>query len=279
MSGESVTRPFDPPDLTGGMTHEDTESDHENRRTAVIAGVGPGLGESLARKFVAEGCRVGLFARSEGYLADLARELNEAHGPETGGDRVAVAVPTDLAEPEQIHEGFERVRDEFGPVDVLVNHASAASWEGLREQDPAEFRRALAVGPEAALHCSQAAVDDMLGEGQRASDGTDGDGTIIFTGATTSVRGREGAVGFSAAKFACRGLAESMARELGPEGIHVAHVVIDGQIHTPSADTGDRDEETVLDPDAVAESYWHLVEQDRSSWTLELDLRPHVEPF
>ena len=107
---------------------------------------------------------------------------------------------------------------------------------------------------------------------------TDGDGTIIFTGATTSVRGRENAVGFSAAKFACRGMAESMARELGPDGIHVAHVVLDGQILPPDG-TGTHDEEEFLDPDAIAESYWHLVEQDRSAWTLELDLRPHVEEF
>jgi len=95
------------------------------------------------------------------------------------------------------------------------------------------------------------------------------------------LRGRDGAIGFSAAKFAARGMAESMARELGPRGIHVAHVVIDGQILTPGAAEAspERDEETFLDPDEIAESYWHLVEQDRSAWTLELDLRPHVEEF
>ena len=121
------------------------------------------------------------------------------------------------------------------------------------------------------LHCTQQAVPDMRETG----------GTIIFTGATSAVRGRDGALGFSAAKFATRGMAESLARELGPEGIHVAHVVIDGQIATPTAleSAGDRDEAEFLDPDAIADSYWHLVEQDRSSWTLELDLRPHVEAF
>jgi NAD(P)-dependent dehydrogenase (short-subunit alcohol dehydrogenase family) len=104
-----------------------------------------------------------------------------------------------------------------------------------------------------------------------------GGGTVIFTGATTSIRGREGAVGFSAAKFAARGLAESMARELGPEGIHVAHAVLDGGILPPSDDVDTP--EAYLDPDAIADSYWNLVEQDRSAWTLELDLRPHVEEF
>jgi NAD(P)-dependent dehydrogenase (short-subunit alcohol dehydrogenase family) len=110
----------------------------------------------------------------------------------------------------------------------------------------------------------------------------DGDGgTIIFTGATSAVRGRGGALGFSAAKFAVRGMAESMARELGSAGIHVAHVVIDGHIKPPQPqDTDlDRDESEFLDPAAIAESYWHLVTQDRSSWTLELDVRPHVEEF
>jgi NAD(P)-dependent dehydrogenase (short-subunit alcohol dehydrogenase family) len=184
----------------------------------------------------------------------------------------AVAVPTDLSNPAEIHEGFAAVREALGPVDVLVNPASAAPWKGLEAIDDAEFRDALDVGPRAALHCSQEAVADM-----RAGDG----GTVIFTGATSALRGREGAIGFSAAKFACRGMAESMARDLGPEGIHVAHVVIDGQILTPGAPERypERGEETFLDPDAIAETYWHLVEQDRSSWSLEVDVRPHVESF
>jgi NAD(P)-dependent dehydrogenase (short-subunit alcohol dehydrogenase family) len=230
-------------------------------RTAVVAGVGPGLGESIARRFLEEGCRVGLFARSEEYLAELSAEL--------GGD--ALAVPTDLTDPDAVEEGFEAVREAFGPVDVLVNNASGGAWEGLRGISPSAFEDAWRVSAYGGLLCSQAAVPDML-EG----DG----GTVIFTGATSAVRGRGGAVGFSAAKFAVRGLAESMARELGPEGIHVAHVVVDGQIlpDEGAAGTG-RDAEEFLDPDAIADTYWHLVEQDRSAWTLELDLRPHVEEF
>ncbi|WP_424017312.1 SDR family NAD(P)-dependent oxidoreductase [Halorientalis pallida] len=228
-------------------------------RTAVIAGVGPGLGESIARRFADEGCRVGLFARSESYLDDLAADLDETPG-------AGLTVPTDLTDPDEIADGFAAVREAFGPVDILVNHASAASWDGLTDISAESFDRALAVGPKAALHCAQEAVPDMLDSGG---------GTVIFTGATTSVRGREGAVGFSAAKFACRGMAESMARELGPEGVHVAHVVLDGMIRPPDAE----DDADYLDPDAIADSYWHLVEQDRSAWTLELDLRPHVEDF
>ncbi len=238
-------------------------------RTAVVAGVGPGLGESLARKFAAEGCAVGLLARSADYLDDLAADLRDA-----GHD--VVAVPTDLTAPEQVAAGFDAVRDAFGPVDALVNHASGGAWQGLRDISHDEFDQALRVGAHGGLYCSQAAVDDMLG-GDGSDDGQAG--TIIFTGATSAVRGRGGALGFSAAKFAVRGMAESMARELGPEGIHVAHVVLDGQILPPDGPAPDRDADEYLHPDHIAESYWHLVEQDPSAWTLELDLRPHVEGF
>ena len=228
-------------------------------QTAVIAGVGPGLGESLARRFHEEGCSVGLFARSGEFVESLADDLGER----------AIGRSVDVTDREQVAAGFEAVRDAFGAVDVLVNHASGGAWQGVTDIDPEEFAHALDVSATGALHCSQEAIPDMR-EG-------DGGGTIIFTGATSALRGRGGAIGFSAGKFAARGMADSMARELGPEGIHVAHVVIDGQIRPPSG--GDRDAETYLDPDAIADSYWHLVEQDRSAWTLELDLRPHVEEF
>ena len=235
-------------------------------RTAVIAGVGPGLGASIARRFAAEGLDLALIARSADYPAGLADELETEHGVRT------VAVPTDLADVGEIDAAFEALHEALGPVDVLVNHASGGAWKGIRALEPAEMAHALRVGPLAGLRASQHAVEDML-----AGDG----GTVIFTGATSSVRGNDGAAAFSAAKFAVRGLAESMARDLGPEGVHVAHVVIDGQIRPPSADgrSADRDEAEFLDPDAIADTYWHLVEQDRSAWSLEVDVRPHVESF
>ena len=229
-------------------------------RTAVIAGVGPGLGAALARRFADEGCRVAMLARSTEFTAGLADDIGED----------AIALQTDITDAGAVEAAFDQVRETFGPVDVLVNHASGGSWKGVKNISREAFAQALSVGPTGGLHCSQEALDDML----------DGDGgTIIFTGATSGVRGRGGAVAFSAAKFAVRGMAESMARELGPEGVHVAHVVIDGQILPASGSAADRETEEYLDPDAIAGSYWHLVEQDRSAWTLELDLRPHVEEF
>jgi NAD(P)-dependent dehydrogenase (short-subunit alcohol dehydrogenase family) len=230
-------------------------------RTAVIAGIGPGLGASIARRFADEGCAVGLFARSPDVIERVADGIGED----------ALAVPTDVSDADDVREGFDAVRAAFGPVDVLVVNASGAPWKGTLEIGHDEFDDALAVNVRGGLYCAQEAVRDMLDEG-----GGDG-GTVIFTGATTAVRGRGGAIGFSAAKFAARGMAESMARELGPEGVHVTHVVIDGQILPPGRNVDD--EEEYLDPDEIAATYWDLIEQDRSAWTLELDLRPHVEEF
>jgi short-subunit dehydrogenase len=231
-------------------------------QTAVIAGVGPGLGASVADRFAEEGLDLALLARTEPALETLAEQLRTEFG-------VAVTtVPTDLSSMAAIDDAFEVIGRELGSVDVLVNHASGGAWKGIRDLEPVELEYALRVGPLAGLRCSQHAVEDMV-----AGDG----GTVIFTGATSSVRGNDGAAAFSAAKFAVRGLAESMARDLGPEGIHVAHVVIDGQILPPTQ--ADRDAEEYLDPDAIADTYWHLVEQDRSAWSLEVDVRPHVEEF
>ena len=215
-------------------------------RTAVVAGVGPGLGASLARRFAAEGCQVALFARSAEYIEELAADLP---GPGEG-----LAVPTDLTDVEAVRSGFDAVREAFGPVDILVNHASSPSWSGLMDTSVEAFERSWAVNGRGAFVCSQEAVDDML---------ETGGGTVLFTGATSAVRSLGGTIGFTAAKFAARGMAMDIAQEFGPEGIHVAHIVLDGQIDTPDIRERfpDRDDDTFLDPDELAETYWHLVEQ------------------
>jgi len=216
-------------------------------RTAVIAGVGPGLGSSIARKFAEEGCQVALFARTAEFVEDLADDL-----PDPGE---GLAVPTDLRDVEAVREAFETVREAFGPVDVLVNHASAASWQGLLDSSVEEFERAWEVGGRGAFVASQEAVGDMV---------ETGGGTVLFTGATSAVRSLGGTIGFTAAKFAARGMAMDVAQEYGPEGVHVAHVVVDGQIDNPHTRERlpDREPDTFLNPDRMAETYWHLVEQD-----------------
>jgi NAD(P)-dependent dehydrogenase (short-subunit alcohol dehydrogenase family) len=236
----------------------------ESRRTrvAIVAGVGPGLGAALVRKLVQEGCVVGMFARSPGFIGELADEL----GPNT------LAVPTDVSNPKEVAAGFRKVRQQIGPVEILIAHASGSVGEGLLKTTPGQFEQSWRTAGFGAFLCAREAVPDMLK--RRA-------GAIIFTGATSSVRGRGGAVAFSSTKFAVRGLAQSLAVELWPRGIHVAHVIIDGVIDTPQVRRAYKlsDKEPLLKPEAIADSYWNLIQQERSAWSLEIDLRPNKEAF
>jgi NAD(P)-dependent dehydrogenase (short-subunit alcohol dehydrogenase family) len=232
---------------------------------AVVAGVGPGLGASLARRFAKEGCRVALLARSSGFVERLTDELRDQ------GTR-ALAVPTDISQADQVAAAFRIVREQLGSVDLLINNASASGPFGqpFTEITADGFTQGWRVGVLGAFLCSQAVVPDMLKKGA---------GCILFTGATSSVRGA--AITFSSAKFALRGLAQGLARELWPKGIHVAHIIVDGVIRETElgAENQEQTAEPLMNPAAIAEAYWDLVKQHRSAWTLELDLRPHREKF
>jgi NAD(P)-dependent dehydrogenase (short-subunit alcohol dehydrogenase family) len=182
---------------------------------AVVAGIGPGLGASLARKFAREGCRVALLARSSDFLETLTSELRRK------GNK-ALAIPTDISEADQVAAAFRSINEKLGPVDLLVNNASASGPFGqpFVEVTPESFSRGWRVGVLGSFLCSQAVVPDMLKKDA---------GCILFTGATSSVRGA--AITFSSAKFGMRGLAQALAKELWPKGIHVAHIIVDGGIH------------------------------------------------
>ena len=234
-------------------------------KTAVIAGVGPGLGAALARKFAEEGCQVALLARSPAFIHRLASELKRKKCK-------ALAIPTDISDPNSVASAFDAVRKAFRKVDILVNHASSSNWKGILKIKPQEFEHAWRVTLLGALHCTQQAVPDMISAGQ---------GAILFTGATSAIRGRKGAPEFSSAKFALRGLAWSLAAELWPRGIHVAHLIIDGMIDTRKVRKQFKPKpgEPLLNPKAIAETYWNLVQQPRTAWTFELDLRPNQEEF
>lgn len=174
-------------------------TDRKHKRVAIVAGVGPGLGAALVRKLFQEGCRVGMFARSREFIGKLAAEL--------GAD--ALAVRTDVAAAKQVAAGFRRVREQLGPVEILIAHASGSVGEGLMKTTPDQFERSWRVAVLGAFLCAREAVPDML-KRQR--------GAIIFTGATSSARGRGGAVAFSSAKFALRGLAQSLSCRTVAEG-------------------------------------------------------------
>lgn len=234
-------------------------------QTAVIAGVGPGLGAAIARKFANEGCHLALLSRSSPYIINLSNRLEEK------GISV-LPIPTDITDSTQVEASFDQIREELGAPEILVNHAGNAAWGNLSELTPDAFENAWRVCTLGAFLCVKQVVPDMLKKGN---------GTILFSGATSAVRGRAGAIAFSSAKYAMRGLASSLAREVGPQGIHVAHIIIDGVINTPNLREQYQFEEgePLLEPDAIADTYWALIQQEKSAWSFEVDVRPHNEEF
>jgi NAD(P)-dependent dehydrogenase (short-subunit alcohol dehydrogenase family) len=234
-------------------------------QTAAVVGVGPGLGASLAGKFSKEGYDVGILARNEGKLSDIADSLTSTIG-------TVQPYSCDATEPNQVKKAINRIRKDFGSPEVLIYNAGAYEPGGILDIEPDRFRECWEANCHGGFVTAREVLPDML---------ENESGTILFTGATASLRGSEGFSALAVGKFGLRALAQSMARQFGPQGIHVAHVIIDGQIDMPKnrEQYPDRETETFLDADEIAENYWQLHRQDRSTWTLELDLRPHVEEF
>jgi NAD(P)-dependent dehydrogenase (short-subunit alcohol dehydrogenase family) len=229
-----------------------------SRETAVVVGVGPGLGAALARTFANEGYTVFAAARSATSLAGL----------DSAG---VVPIDADATEPADVERVFETAATS-GPLALAVFNAGTFVRGGILDTDPKEFERCWRVGTFAGFLVGQAAARRMLASGS---------GTILFTGATASLRGGAQFVNLAAPKFGLRAVAQSMARELGPRGIHVAHVIIDGQIHSERYAhlAKERGPDALLEPDAIAAQYLALHRQHRSAWTQELDLRPWSEKF
>ena len=227
-------------------------------KSALIVGAGSGLSASLARLFAKHGLQVALAARNPDKLAKLAEET------------AAATFACEAAEPEEVAALFEVVVSTAGVPDIVVYNASARARGPITDLEPDAVARAIAVSAFGGFLVAQQAARHMLPRGA---------GAILFTGASASVKGYVQSAAFAMGKFALRGLAQSMARELAPQGIHVAHFVIDGGIRSATrADPADKPD-SFLDPDAIAESYWHVVNQPRSAWTWELELRPWVERF
>jgi len=227
---------------------------------AVIIGVGQGLSASLARLLAAEGHELVLAARDTAKLAGLARE--------TGARSVALDA-TDAGAVAALFDGFERAPE------VVIYHPSARVRGAITDLDVEEVRRAVEVTALGAFLTGQAAARRMLADGP--AEGVRG--TILFTGASAGIKGFPRSAAFAMGKFAQRGLAQSMARELHPQGIHVAWVNIDGAIRNPGRVEPDGKPDSMLDPDAIARAYLGLIRQDRSAWSNELTLRPWLEPF
>jgi NAD(P)-dependent dehydrogenase (short-subunit alcohol dehydrogenase family) len=227
-------------------------------RTALIVGAGSGLSASLARLFSKNGIKVVLAARRAGNLASLAQE--------TGAKTIA----SDATDRGQVVKLFSELEAGAGAPDVVVYNASYRTRGPFVTLDPAEVERALAVTAFGGFLVAQEAAKRMLPRGH---------GAIFFTGASASVKGYAQSAPFAMGKFALRGLAQSMARELSPHGIHVGHVVVDGGIRSQSRPVPADKPDSLLDPDAIAQAYLDLLRQPRSAWAWEIELRPWVEKF
>jgi len=227
-------------------------------RTALIVGVGGGLSASVARTFTKAGMKVALAARRANDLAALAKEI--------GGKTFAC----DATKHADVAKLFADVEAAFGAPDVVVYNASYRTRGPFVQLDPTEVEKTLMVSAFAGFLVAQEAAKRMLPSGH---------GAILFTGASASVKGYAQSAPFAMGKFALRGLAQSMARELSPQGLHIAHIVIDGGIRSASrADPPDKPD-SMLSPDAIAQTYLDLLRQQRSAWAWEIELRPWVERF
>jgi NAD(P)-dependent dehydrogenase (short-subunit alcohol dehydrogenase family) len=229
-----------------------------NYQTALIVGAGSGLSASLARRLSQERIRVAVAARNIDKLAALSSEVG------------AEAFACNAVDPDEVARLFEAVEKRMGAPDIVVYNASARTRGPLVGLVPSEVESAIAVSAFGGFLVAQQAVRRML---------TKKAGAILFTGASASVKGYAQSAPFAMGKFALRGLAQSMAREFAPQGIHVAHFIIDGAIRNPGRTEPPDRPDSMLDPDAIAETYFQTLRQPRSAWAWEIELRPWLEKF
>ncbi len=225
---------------------------------ALIIGAGEGISAAFARRVAAAGGQVALAARRPDKLANLVGEIG------------ASAFACDASQPAEIEQLFATVDQQLGGLDLLLYNPSYRFAGPIAELDPAKVALALQVTAFGAFLAGQQAARRMLSQGH---------GTILFTGASASIKGYPNSAPFAMGKFALRGLAQSMARELAPKNIHVAHFVIDGAVRNPGRSERADQPDSMLDPEAIATSYWQVAQQPRSAWSWELELRPWTERF
>jgi short-subunit dehydrogenase len=231
------------------------------RGVCLITGVGPGTGSALARRFAAGGYRVAMLARDGERLAGLEREIPAARG-----------FVCDVAVPDEIARVVAAVQRELGHPEVLVHNAVGGTFGTFLEIDPADLERNFRVNALALLHLARAVAPAMVAAGR---------GAIVVTGNTSALRGKAAFAGFAPTKAAQRILAQAMARELGPKGVHVAYVVIDAVIDVPWTRRmyASKPDDFFVKPAAIADEVWHVAHQDRSAWAFDVELRPFGESW
>ena len=230
-------------------------------RVALVVGVGRGTGGAVARRFAAGGYRVALVARSEPRLKEFEAELEGS-----------LALPCDITDPAALDAMLTRCRAELGEPHVVVHNAARGAWGSFLDIDPADVERNFQVNTMSLLHLARAVAPAMIGRGE---------GAIIVTGNTSAWRGKPDFSGFAPTKAAQRILAEAMARELGPKGIHVAYVVIDAiiDLRWTRRRHPDLPDERYAKPDDIAETVYQTAHQPRSAWSFNVELRPFTEPW
>ncbi len=225
------------------------------RPVCAVVGIGPQNGASFARRFAVQGYSVALLSRTTDYSQSLASELEHAH-----------AYACDVTDPAAVDRAFDAVRTDLGDVNVLIYNAGSGVWGNIEEVSAADFERSWRINTMGAFLVSKHVIPAMKARGS---------GAIVFVGATASLRGKPFTTAFAPAKAAQRSLAQAMARHLGPAGIHVSLIVVDGRIGKP----GDTVAPETIDPDDIASTAWYLSQQPRSAWTFELDVRPSQESW
>ena len=239
------------------------------QKVALIIGAGDATGGAIAKRFAREGFTACCVRRSEDKLAPLVEEIEQAGGK-------AIAFGTDARKEEAVIELVEKIEQDVGPIEVFVYNIGANVPSSIFEETARKFYKIWEMGCFSAFLTGREVARKMRDRGR---------GTMIFTGATASTRGAARFAAFSGAKHALRALAQSMARELAPLGIHVGHVVVDGAIDTDFIKTNFperyalKDQDGILNPDHIADNYWHLHCQPRDSWTFEIDIRPWIEKW
>lgn len=232
-----------------------------NKPVCVIVGVGSGNGASFARKFASEGYQVALLSRNIEYLQRFAEEVSDAR-----------AYSYDVTDTDKAAGVFSQIESEMGAITVLIYNAGAGAFRNIDDSDVDAFQRAWEVNARGLFVAAKQVIPQMRGQGS---------GSIVVIGATASLRGGAGAVPFASAKSAQRSLAQSMARYLGPEKIHVSYIVVDGVIDLERTRKAmpDKSDDDFISPDDLAESVWTLSQQPASAWTFELDVRPFGEKW
>jgi NAD(P)-dependent dehydrogenase (short-subunit alcohol dehydrogenase family) len=230
-------------------------------RVCAVVGVGPGNGAAIARRFAVEGYAIALLARTSACTQALAQELGRAR-----------AYACDVSDPAAVERAFASIKHDLGEVDVLVYNAGSGTWGSVDEVDVPAFENAWRINALGAFVASRQVIPGMRRRGA---------GVIVFIGATASRRGAPRTAAFAPAKAAQRSLAESMAKSLGPQGVHVAVLIIDGVVDLPRtrAAMPDKPDGFFVAPDAVAELVAHLAHQPRSAWSFEVDARPFAETW